>query len=147
MFKKANKYHFITIVLSMMAISTVPTVANAVAGDSTAQSTNILNTSLLYADHPASYHACNVVNVTTANLKIKIDLINISGTVLGTTGTTPITLNAGLGYELIANPGSNYIGFARCRISVVDPANVRANLTVFHSTGTYFESLAVSEAR
>lgn len=147
MFKQTHKFHLITVALVMMAMGFAPTVANAVAGDSTAQTSNIINTSLLFADHPASYHACNVANVTTANLRVKIDLISATGTVLGTTGAIPVTLNAGLGYELLASSGSNYTGFARCRISLVDPANVRANLTVFHYTGSYYESLAVSEAR
>ncbi|MBK8816630.1 MAG: hypothetical protein IPN42_14520 [Methylococcaceae bacterium] len=136
----------ISLVLSAMLGSLItPNLANAVAGDQTPESTNIMNSSPLYADSGQSYHACNVANITTAALKAKIDLISASGTVLATTGATPISLIAGTSYELIGP--STYTGFARCRVSTVDPENVRANLSVFHYTGTYFETLAFSELR
>ena len=40
------------------------------------------------------------------------------------------------------------VDFAYCRVTLTLPANyIRANLAVFHYTGTYYETLALSEAR
>ena len=133
-----------SLVLSMVALGTFSSVASAVTGDQASQTTNI-NTSMVWADSGTSYHACNVVNVTTSTQNINVDLISSSGTVLATTGATAYALAPGAFLETSAFGG--YSGFARCRIKGANPANLRANITVFRYTGTYYESLAVSEAR
>jgi hypothetical protein len=105
-----------------------------------------LNTSPLWADSGPSYHACNVANVSTSPVTLKVTMLNSSGVAIATSGTTNITLNAGATYELLQ---STYSGFAYCRFNLPNEVGtaVRANMTVFHSTGTYYETLALSEAR
>lgn len=129
---------------AMTVIALAPVAANAsTAGDISAP--QVFNSSPLWAD-TASYHACNVVNVSTSNLTILIELISSSGTVLRTSGTSAITIDAGTSYELI---GGSYTGFARCRFTTsYGSANFRANLTVFNPlpAGTY-QTYAISEAR
>lgn len=124
----------------------VPTAANAISGDVVAASLTTLNTSPLWSDSGQSYHACNLVNITTSIIVAKIDLIDSSGNVLATSGTAKVTVNPGQSLET-ANFAVNYTGFARCRFAVPNPDYVRANLSVFHSVGAYFDTLAVSEAR
>ena len=121
-----------------------PSAAQAVAGDESIEV--FLNTSPLFADSGKSYHACNVANVTTSSVAIKVDILGPTGTTLVSSGATPFTLTAGNSYEL-AN--SAYTGFARCRVSVIAGSGgaVRANLSVFYYTGSYYQTLALSEAR
>jgi hypothetical protein len=105
----------------------------------------ILNTSPLWSDSGQSYHACDVANVSASPVLIVIDLINSSGGVLATSGASAINLAVGDSVE-IANFSATYTGFARCRFTSSAPGTVRANLTVFHWTGTYFDTLANAEA-
>ena len=105
-----------------------------------------LNTSPLWADSGSSYHACNVANVSTVSATLKDTMLNSSGVAIATSGATDINLAAGAVYEF---QQSTYTGFAYCRFNLGSAAGgtVRANLSVFHSTGVYFETLALSEAR
>jgi hypothetical protein len=105
-----------------------------------------LNTSPIWADSGSSYHACNVANVTTSSELLKVTMLNSSGVAIASSGTADITLAAGAVYELSQ---STYTGFAYCRFNLGSAAGgtVRANSTVFHFTGVYYETLAFSEAR
>lgn len=127
---------------AMTAVVLAPVAANAsTAGDISAP--QVFNTSPLWADS-ASYHACNIVNVTTSNLTVLIELITASGSVLNTSGN--VTIDAGTSYELI---GGSYTGFARCRFTTsYGSGSFRANLTIFNplSSGNY-QTYAISEAR
>lgn len=116
---------------------------NAVAGDSVTQ---VLNTSPIYSDSGQSYPACNASNVAPFGLGIKIEMLDSVGNVLATTGATYITIAASGTYELSY---SGYTGFSRCRftLAAMPPTTIRANGTVFHFNATYYESLAISEAR
>jgi hypothetical protein len=59
--------------LAMSALVLAPAAAHAsTAGD--ISPTQVLNTSPLWADS-ASYHACNVVNISTASILISIELL------------------------------------------------------------------------
>ena len=73
-------------------------------------------------------------------------MLNSNGVAIATTGAANITLNAGATYELSQ---STYTGFAYCRFNLPNEAgsSIRANSSVFHSTGAYYETLALSEAR
>jgi hypothetical protein len=105
-----------------------------------------LNTSPLYADSGQSYHACNVANVSTASVILGISILSSDGVwITGSSGN--ISLNAGASTEVTTN--KTYTGFAYCRINLPSEAGstVRANLTVFHYTGAFFDTLALSEAR
>ena len=119
---------------------------NALAGN--VSKMQVLNTSPLWADSGQSYHACNVVNVSESPVAIIINLINSSGGVLATSGASPTVLAVGSSLE-IANFAANYSGFARCSFAIgnasVNP--VRANLSLFHWTGTYYDTLANDDAR
>ena len=131
--------------LAMTAVVLVPAAAHAAtAGDISIP--QVLNTSPLWADS-GSYHACNVVNVSTGSVNISIELIESGGTVLATSGSTPISLAAGTSTELSVAP--NYVGFARCRFTLNQaPGIIRANLTVFHALGSgTYQTYATSEAR
>jgi hypothetical protein len=130
--------------LAMTALVLAPAAAHAsTAGDiSIAQ---VLNTSPLYADN-ASYHACNVVNVSASSLNISIELIGSGGTVIASSGTNPVAVGAGTSVEL--SNGAAYTGFARCRFTTNFPSSIRANLTVFHPfTDGSYQTYATSEAR
>jgi hypothetical protein len=132
--------------LAMTAVVLAPVAAHAAtAGDISIY--KVLNTSPLWAD-AQSYHSCNVVNVSTSGVGIYIEIIESSGTVLVTTGTTAITLAAGTSYE-ISSPAGAYTGFARCRFTLLNaPETLRANMTVFHAlTGGVYQTYATSEAR
>jgi hypothetical protein len=105
-----------------------------------------LNTSPLWADSGPSYHACNVANVSTSPVTLKVTMINGSGAAMATSGPANFTLNAGVTYELIQ---AAYTGYAYCRFNLPNEVGtaVRANIAVFHYTGAYYETLALSEAR
>jgi subtilase family serine protease len=119
---------------------------NALAGN--VSKMQVLNTSPLWADSGQSYHACNVVNVSESPVAIIINLINSSGGVFATSGASPIALAVGSSLE-IANFAVNYSGFARCSFAIGNASGnpVRANLSVFHSTGAYYDTLANDDAR
>jgi hypothetical protein len=115
----------------------------ATAGDSPIA--QILNTSPVWAD-TASYHACNVVNVTTTAINVSIALINSAGVVIIQT-SAPESVAAGASFEF--SNGGGYTGFARCRFTLNFSADsIRANITAFHtlSSSTY-QTYAISEAR
>ena len=142
---KNNRIGRSGMVVLCAALAAMPGIAAAVAGDANAASTIVpLNTSPLYADNGISYHACNVVNVTQSTQNVKIDLLNGAGTVVATSGAAPVAVGAGAVYEV---SGGGFSGFARCRFSNVNGDNVRANISVFRWTGTYYETLSTSEAR
>lgn len=131
-------------VIAMTALALAPVASRAVtAGDIAA--VQVLNTSPLWADS-ASYHACNVVNVTTSPVNVWVELIDSGGAVLATSGTTPVALAAGTSMEI---DNASFVGFARCRVMLNEaPSTIRANLTIFHliSVGVY-STYATSEAR
>jgi hypothetical protein len=126
--------------LAMAVLISTPNNASAVAGDIGTGRT--LNTSPLWADNAQSYHACNAVNVTVSNIAVTISLLSQAGVVLK---TAPFTILPGQSVEL-ANP-TTYSGFARCRFSNVNENFIRANISVFHWTGTYYDTLAIDSAR
>jgi hypothetical protein len=127
---------------TIAALGLMPAIGNAAtAGDISVS--QVLNTSPLWAD-AQSYHACNVVNVSTSPVAISVEIIESNGGALTSSGA--ITLAAGTSYELAVGPG--YVGFARCRLTLNLPGAIRANLTVFHSLGSgTYETYATSEAR
>ena len=111
-----------------------------------AQATTILDTSPLFANNGQSYHACNVANVSSSPVALKVDMLDSSGVVIATSGAANITLAAGHSTEI--SHSSTYSGFARCRFTFsVPPGDIRANLSVFHWTGAFYYTLAMSEAR
>lgn len=119
---------------------------NALAGN--ISNMQVLNTSPLWADSGQSYHACNVVNVLDFPVPIMINLINSSGGVLATSGASPTNLAVGSSLE-IANFAANYTGFARCSFALGNASRnpVRANLSVFHWTGSYYDTIVADDAR
>ena len=119
---------------------------NALAGN--ISNMEALNTAPLWADSGQDYHACNVVNVSDSPVPIMINLINSTGGVLVTSGASPINLAVGSSLE-IANFAANYTGFARCSFAIGNASGnpVRANLTVFHWTGSYYDTIAADDAR
>jgi hypothetical protein len=104
-----------------------------------------LTTSPLYANGSESYHACNVANVSTTTANISIEIVSSSGTVI--VGPRNVPINPSNIAE-VSTP-ENYTGFAYCLFNIGNEAkaNFRANLTVFHYTGSFYDSLALSEAR
>jgi hypothetical protein len=131
---------------AMTVLALAPVAVNAsTAGDISAP--QVFNTSPLWAD-TASYHACNIVNVTTSTLTVLIELISASGSVVATSGTAAVTVNAGTSYEL-NGVGAGYQGFARCRFTTsYGAASFRANITVFNPLPSgAFQTYAISEAR
>jgi len=119
---------------------------NALAGE--ASTTEVLNTSPLWADSGQTYHACNVANVSASPVSIIISLVNSTGGVLVTSGASPINLAVGNSLE-IANYAENYSGFAHCRFEISNGSGnpVRADLTIFHWTGAYYDTIASDDAR
>ena len=119
---------------------------NAFAGN--VSKMQVLNTSPLWADSGQSYHACNIVNVSASPVAIMINLINSSGGVLATSGSSPISFAVGSSLE-IANFGASYSGFARCSFAISNASEspARANLFVFHWTGAYYDTIANDDAR
>jgi hypothetical protein len=140
-----SKNQLLVPLLAVMAVAIAPAAARAsTPGD--ISGAQVLNTSPLWAD-TKSYHACNVVNVSSTSESISLEIIESDGAVLASSGSTTITLPAGSSTEISA--GVSYVGFARCRVTTYNgPGTIRANLTVFHSNtdGTY-QTYAVSEAR
>ena len=137
----STKMHFSLAVLAAAAFIAAPNAARAVAGD--VGLSKVLNTSPVWAD-TGNYHACNVVNVTTSNnVNVKIDLIDGAGNVLQN-ASQPIP--AGTSVE-VANGAANYTGFARCRVTVNNPDWIRANISVYHWTGSYFDVVGSDIAR
>jgi hypothetical protein len=131
--------------LAVIAVAMTPPAARASTPGDISPS-QVLNSSPLWAD-TKSYHACNVVNVTTSSEAISMEIIGSDGTVLATSGSTAITVSSGTSVEI--SNGASYTGFARCRVTLYYGSNtIRANLTVFHpnTDGTY-QTYAVSEAR
>lgn len=110
---------------------------------STANAT-IWATGPVWADSGQDYHACNVVNVSSAPITdVTIELYKPDGTVLVQSGV--ITLQPRVTFELAAG---NYTGFATCRIFSLAPGwQIRGNVIVFHNNGTYFETVAHDAAR
>ena len=133
--------------LAMTAAVLAPVAAHAVTVGDVSVLT-VINSSPLWAD-TQSYHACNVVNVSTSPVGILVQLIDQNGAVLGTSGTSAFLLAAGTSYELISGAANTYVGFARCRVTHYQgPDTIRANLTVFHSLGgAVYQTYATSEAR
>lgn len=105
-----------------------------------------LNTSALWADSGVSYHACNFTNVSNAAVSVKIYVIKSGGTVHTSTGATAVSVPARQTYELAT--AADLSDFAWCKFVTTAPASsVRANITVFRWTGTFYDSLATAEAR
>jgi hypothetical protein len=124
----------LSISLLAMTAAVLPAAAQIIGG---------LTTSPLYAESGQSYHACNIVNVSTGSIDYKAQILSSSGVVLVDSGLS--SLNAGASVEVVSR---NYTGFAYCSIYVGNGnGTVRANLTVFHFAGSFFDSLAVSQAR
>lgn len=134
--------------LVMSAIALTPAAGHAATAGDISQS-QVLNTSPLWADG-LSYHACNVVNITTGAVNVAIELIGAGGTVLAGS-TTPVTITAGTSTEIsdASGSGTTNIGFARCRFTTNSaPGTIRANETIFHSLGGgNYQTYATSEAR
>jgi hypothetical protein len=105
-----------------------------------------LITSPVWADSGQSYHACNVANVTAASATLQVQMLSSTGAVIASSGASFITLAAGNVYELSQ---STYSGFAYCRFNLgaEAKASFRANMTVFHYTGAFYDTIAFSEAR
>lgn len=141
---------FATILIIMASIAT-PGIANAVVGDmSVNPSPTNINSSPLWGNASSDDFSCNVVNVTTGKQAIKVDIISAEGTILSTSGPTVVTLNGGAFYQIqvgAAAIGANG-GFARCRISIRNPANIRANLAILRSVAIGSnDTIATSEVR
>jgi hypothetical protein len=140
-----SRNQLLAALLMLIAVAMAPTASRAsTPGD--INPAQVLNTSPLWAD-ANSYHACNVVNVSTSAQSISIEIIESGGSVLATSGSTPIAVPAGTSTEISA--GTAYVGFARCRVTMYNgTGTIRANLTVFHSnTDGSYQTYAVSEAR
>lgn len=135
--------------LAMTALVLAPAAAYAAtAGDISIS--QVLNTSPLWAD-AASYHACNAVNVTTATVKVAVELIGATGNVI-TGSSTLVAIPAGTSTEISdfnTSTGTTNVGFARCRFTLDDaPGTIRGNMTIFHPlSGGNFQIYATSEAR
>jgi hypothetical protein len=143
---KAKGKHRTVSALAIAALILTPAVASAVTGDVGPATLNTLNTGAHWADNGQSYHACNVFNITVNPVAVKVDLIDSAGNFL-VPSAAAVTLAPG-GFLEVANFAMNYTGFARCRFLVGgNPEYVRANISVFHSTGTFFETLATEIAR
>jgi len=145
MFHAKMSITILSILSILGAVSIAPTAAATVAVDQAPTPFNIIDSSPLWADSGQTYHACNVVNVTAGNVSLKVEILDATGNVIGTSGATLVTLPPGTVQETAA---TGYTGFAHCRVTVNGtPSNIRANLTVFHWTGTYYDSLATAEVR
>lgn len=130
--------------LAVAALAFVPTIANAVVGDT--PNFQILHSAGLFAENGQAQHGCVISNVTTANIQVKIDILDTFGGTLQTT-TNFVVLNAGATTE-VSNL-SVYTGYARCRFTIknVDTAGVRAYGAVWNPiTGPHRGTEALSEA-
>lgn len=120
--------------------------ALGMASNAGAATVTILKTSPVWADSTQSYHACNLANVSAATLaSVQVDLVASDGSVI-TTQTTPVTAGTTMETSLFGG----YSGFAWCRFTISGAKmqnSVRANITVFHYTGTYYDSLAIQSAQ
>lgn len=145
---RARKNQFSLPMLAMAALGLASGAARAAtAGD--IATLQVLNTSPLWADS-LSYHACNVVNVTTSAVNVIVELINGAGTIVAGSANA-ISIPAGTTFEIsdASGNGTTDVGFARCRFTVnFTPITIRANETIFHSLGGgNFQTYATSEAR
>lgn len=105
-----------------------------------------VQTGMHWADAPASYHSCQVVNVSNAAITdLQIVLHKSDGTVAGTSGV--FTLPPGQMYQVVAS--ASYSGFARCRIYSPTAAGsqIRGNMSVFFFNVNHYETLATEVAR
>jgi hypothetical protein len=135
-----RKTRILAPLLATAVLVAAPTVTPAsTAGD--VPLLQVLNTAALFANTGA-YHACSVVNVSTGNVNLTIELIGPSGAVISTTGTITIA-----GGQIEALSDSVGDGYARCRISTATPTLVRGSLEVFYATSTVIQTFATSEAR
>jgi hypothetical protein len=143
----ARKNHFSVPLLAMAALVLAPAAGRAqTVGDISI--TQTLNTSPLWAD-AASYHACNVVNVTVSTVTVTLELINANGGVIASNvfnlpGSTSREIS-----DAVGAAGTTFAGFARCRFTLNNaPGSIRANMTIFHPLGGgTFQTYATSEAR
>jgi hypothetical protein len=129
----------LSVSLLAMAALALPVSAHAVE----------VSTSPVYADAVSngSYHACNVANVSASPVTLQVLMAASNGVVIASSGAVDITLNAGTSYELTQ---TTYTGFAICRFRLSGTeakVSVRANISVFHFTGVFYDTLALSEAR
>jgi hypothetical protein len=129
--------------LAIAAVALSPAAANAAtAGDISAA--QVINTSALFFDS-GSYPACTVVNVSTAEISVVIELIDLGGNVLLSL-TQSLPGGSGNTLQSASLPNGAY---ARCRFTTnYASTTIRANLMIFHplSGGTY-QMYAISEAR
>jgi hypothetical protein len=107
-----------------------------------------LHTGPHWADSGASYHACNVTNVSSTNITdLQIVLHRADGTVAGTSGV--ITLGAGQTFEVVGSPA--FSGFGRCRFfsPTASGSQLRANIAVFRfiAAGSFYETLSQEPAK
>ena len=145
---RVKRSEFLAPILAMTALVLAPAAGQAAtAGDISIS--QVLNTSPLWADG-LSYHACNVVNVTTSTVKVAIELIGQTGAVLAGSSTL-VAIAPGTSSEVddASGSGTTNVGFARCRFTLDDaPGTIRANMAIFHSLGGgNFQTYATSEAR
>ncbi|BAP57533.1 hypothetical protein THII_3236 [Thioploca ingrica] len=129
---KKNRFSFAA--LAVAAITVAPNVEAAV-----------IATSPVWADSGQSYHACNVVNISTATVSVTVELINSVGTVV--TGPTTVSLLAGHSIELPGSSSSDPSGFEWCRFTASSVTSLRGNISVFRYMGSYYDTLAMSEAK
>lgn len=133
---------------SIKNLSVFAGLAFAATAPSTATALTYLYTSPLWTDSP-SYHACNVANISTTNVKsVTVDILDPDGTVTSSQVIKPLV--AGQSRE-VANSASS--GFRRCRFTVDGSATkLRANITVFRQkstdgSGVYYDVLGFESAR
>jgi hypothetical protein len=97
----------------------------------------VISTAAGWSDTGQSYHACMVTNVSSKKLiGVKTELVADSGVV----GTSTSDLASGTTNET-RTTAADAGGFAWCRISVKNKNAVRASLTIYRSTGTYYDVL------
>lgn len=90
------------------------------------------------------FHACNVANVSSSAVYLKVDLINDSGKVFTSSTGAYVNIGAGQQFQL----GGNQHGYAYCRVHLSGNVNnIRANLTVFRWTGAAYEMSLSTELR
>jgi hypothetical protein len=97
-------------------------------------------TSAVWADHPYSYHACNISNLGTGSLTVVITLYAYDGPAIQ---TSTANILGGQSYEMKIFDS----GFARCQFTYPSTGKVRANISVFHNAGTYYDTLAFDSAK
>jgi hypothetical protein len=129
--------------VSLLAMSALVLSASAYAAE--------LYTSPEWADRGQSYHSCTVANVSiygvVTGVNLTVQMLSSSGVVIANSSNN-FFLDAGQTYEL---SDTQYTGLAFCHVSLPQIQNagstIRANMSVFHYTGAYYETLALSEAR